>query len=36
MAVLESDSSDHRLEIDHYVGQAFTVGDQLDQIVFEV
>jgi len=34
--VLESESSDHRLEINHYAGQAFAVGDQIDHMAFEV
>lgn len=36
MAVLESNGSDHRLEITHYAGQAYAVRDQLDHIAFEV
>lgn len=36
MAVLESEGSDHRLEVNHYNGHAYSAGDQLDHIAFEV
>jgi catechol 2,3-dioxygenase-like lactoylglutathione lyase family enzyme len=36
MAVLESEDTNHRLEINNYVGHDYTPGDQLDHIAFEV
>jgi hypothetical protein len=36
MAAIESEDSDHRLEINHYGGHKYTPGDQLDHIAFEV